>query len=726
MRTRKNREINVFTVSFLDVFANTIGGLSFLLLLAIMMVGSLVFTPPKILTEALHDGYHRQTYDAWLGAREGLGKYAWSFGEGRRPNGLTLDRETGRLSGILELEPSDGPEKTFEFVVNCESKADEGGAEAKVDQRRLSLAVHREAPVDTRPLEILTGVDLPGAYRQQAYPLAFSAQGGQPPYTWQGTLPPGLHLDARGQVEGAPSQSGRFKVAVSVATKRGERQERAFSLEVSDKYPPPPDIAVLEALTHRIPPAVAEREYGIQLAAHGGVAPYVWQIATGGPAWLRRAGDDEFAGTPGVAELGVSDVVWEVRDHQGKVARTNALRLEVLPPSANQPPPLKVKTQSLPDARTGQPYSLAFAVEGGLPPYKFAFKEGSAASLPSLEFADGVLGGTPSRGGRFPIALSVADRTGREVLTRTALDVRPAPVPIKILSGNAPQLGRAGHPYAFAPSAVGGYPPYRWKVTEGALPPGLSIDEPTGMVSGAPERAGRWTTHLDATDAEGTAAEAAPVTIEVLTRGGDQPLRVTSQSLPTLLTGRSADVTLACEGGAAPYAWQASGALPAGLTIDGSRILGTPAQPGEYKVDLVVRDSGSESATASFQLSVRRVAPYWLVLVLTAIMGVALAAALALFARGWGRRPDPLRLLTVELPNARASFAYTVQLACAGGIPPHVWSVVEGELPPGLKLTPDGKLSGCPFEGISVDDTKDVPFVVEVRDRNGQTARQRL
>jgi len=726
MRTRRNREISIFTVSFLDVFANTIGGLSFLLILAIMMTGSVIFTPPLITSEKLPDGYDGTEYAVWLGAREGLGKFHWAFGDGKRPEGLELDAVTGKLSGLLKLSPSDG-DGQFEFTVLCESKSEDTQGKGNVADRRFSLKVRRELPVNAVPLRILTDAALPAAYRQQQYPLVFAAEGGQAPYSWSGSMPAGLTLSNSGQVAGTPSETGKFNFDVTVSTPQGQRQTRSFSLLVSDNYPPPPPVPPLKALTRRVPAAVAGREYGVQLAAEGGSPPYSWSAVSGQPNWLRVGGDGvTLGGQPDARDVGESQVVWQVSDAGGASARTEAIALKVLPPVGEQLLPLRIKTKALPEARVGQPYALAVAGEGGLPPYTWACAD--AAAAPGLNFAneDATLGGTPERAGRFPYSVSVTDGSGQRATAELALDVRPAPLPVKILTRGV-SAGRIGQPYNLAFSAVGGYAPYRWRLVAGQMPPGLMLDEQAGTVAGTPEKAGDWEAQLNVADAEGTAAsEPLVFKLEILTEQGARRLLITTRSLPTLLVGAASDVTLACEGGAAPYTWRADGSLPDGLRLEEGRISGTPSQAGTQTLALSVSDATGQTATANFPLNVKRTAPYWLALLLAALALVALCAAVFL-ARAYGRwKRTPLRVTTESLPNARASCGYTVQLACEGGLPPYRWRVVEGELPPGLSLSHEGKLSGLPFEGVGVDVTKDVPFTVEVRDGRGATTRQRL
>ena len=42
MKRKGDKEIRIFSVSFLDVLANTIGGLAFLLVLAVVMMGLII------------------------------------------------------------------------------------------------------------------------------------------------------------------------------------------------------------------------------------------------------------------------------------------------------------------------------------------------------------------------------------------------------------------------------------------------------------------------------------------------------------------------------------------------------------------------------------------------------------------------------------------------------------------------------------------------------------
>jgi hypothetical protein len=228
-----------------------------------------------------------------------------------------------------------------------------------------------------------------------------------------------------------------------------------------------------------------------------------------------------------------------------------------------------------------------------------------------------------------------------------------------------------------------------------------------------------------AEDAEGQAADGErDLVFDVLTERGVRPLFIRTRAVPTLIVGEAVDLALACEGGAPPYRWVAETPLPEGLMLEGIRISGVPEEAVTVDVRLSVTGSAGEQATTVLRIETERLTPLWL----TLLLGALLLASAALLLRQLllSLRRAPLSILTESIPNARASAEYSVQLAGQGGVPPYRWRLVEGELPPGLELTPEGRIHGVPFRGLAVDETKEVVFTVEIKDARGHRAVRKL
>lgn len=726
MATRRSRESSIFGLSFLDVLATTIGGLAFLLVMAVLMTGVGLFTTPRITTRRLPDAYVGREYQTWLGARGGLGQFNWRIAGGEPPPWMVLERRSGRISGRPVPTSGMPDEKVYHFVAEVSSDAVREASVPKSAYREFELRVHRDVPVYTTPLKIVTESPLPVALLGKAYPQVLSASGGQPPYHWSGKLPEGLTLDGAGRFHGKPREEGRFPLQVTVRTRAGERASKQLMLRVTEQHPAPPPPPPLQVITERMPSAVAGRVYTFAPSAQGGTPPLRWTVQGERPTWL--TGDAHarvFSGVPPPGAIGHHAMTWQVMDAAGNTASTGKMDLQVLPPTQDVPPVLRVVTDSLPDARAGQPYRVALAAVGGVPPLTWHLARAGGDADMKVTAADGMLTLDAARPGERTVRVSVTDRLGAVATAVLALHVRPAQQPLTIITRSAPG-GRVGRRYELSLAATGGYSPYRWSIAGGTLPPGLKLDAMSGRIAGTPTQAGRWRARVDVSDAE-NASPVRGVLLQwsVLSATAAPKLRIATSVLPTLLAGEANAVTLAAKGGRAPYRWSAP-VLPAGLRIVKGDLVGMPRSAGRYPLTLVLHDASGQQASRTLDLVVRRVVSLWLLAITAALLAACLLGLLVLLAMYRRRRPMPLEILSMTIPNARASSSYEVQLACAGGLPPYSWRLVDGELPDGLVLDEGGLIHGTPFAGISLDRTREFKVTVEVRDHGGRTATREL
>jgi hypothetical protein len=257
--------------------------------------------------------------------------------------------------------------------------------------------------------------------------------------------------------------------------------------------------------------------------------------------------------------------------------------------------------------------------------------------------------------------------------------VHPAIAALRVTTTSLP-AATGGTTYTAKLAATGGIKPYTWSVTQGSLPAGLTLVPATGLINGRPSASGTSNFTVTATDSENpavTATAAESITVSV------PQLLVTSTALPTATAGVAYSAKLAATGGIKPYTWSIpSGSLPAGLklTAETGAITGTPAAGGSFSFTAEVTDGESPPAAANGEVSLS--------------VGVA-----------------PLVVTTGgTLPTATTGVPYSVRLAAAGGIKPYTWSVAQGSLPAGLKLSSGGTISGTPRAGGTA------AFTVQVAD----------
>jgi hypothetical protein len=204
-------------------------------------------------------------------------------------------------------------------------------------------------------------------------------------------------------------------------------------------------------------------------------------------------------------------------------------------------------------------------------------------------------------------ATSVANTTITAALSisvNSVLTVTTTSLPVAIL----------GVPYSAVVTAGGSTGPFIWVLESGKLPAGLSLSSSTTdsvIISGTPTTLGTSNFTLQVTDSTGAvASQALSITINPA-----PPLSVATRSLSAGMVGVSYNQTLQAASGKAPYTWTITGAnncsgsacLPAGLTLSGAVISGTPTTVGTTNFTVHVTDSTTptpQMASANLSITV--------------------------------------------------------------------------------------------------------------------------
>ena len=156
--------------------------------------------------------------------------------------------------------------------------------------------------------------------------------------------------------------------------------------------------------------------------------------------------------------------------------------------AAGAPPAPRVVLQTgleLPAGMIGAPYAGSMTVSGGSGPYVWAMVSGALPAGLSLDPASGSVVGVSTVFGSFPFAASVKDvPSGVEATASAVLVIAPKPVTITTASVPGAVVNQ---PYSVSLAAVDGAAPMRWSVAAGSLPPGLSLDQASGVLSGLPQ-----------------------------------------------------------------------------------------------------------------------------------------------------------------------------------------------------------------------------------------------
>ncbi|MDA8752681.1 putative Ig domain-containing protein [Halieaceae bacterium] len=323
-------------------------------------------------------------------------------------------------------------------------------------------------------------------------------------------------------------------------------------------------------------------------------------------------------------------------------------------PDVGETNPLTVVTDSLPDVTTS-PYSTVLEAAGGSSPYSWTLEDDGGTGLTLNN--DGILSGNaPSKGGAYGLTVSVTDARNNSVRKSFTLNV-DATAGLSIITTALPQATQ-GLDYTAIVEADGGAAPYRWTViNDGGTGFGINAE---GVLSGIAPSGGDYGVTLEVSDDAG--GESRRSFILTVTGGSQQPLAITTQTLPEAQQGATYSAILQAVGGQGSYMWTLLDDGGTGLSLrDDGVLTGTAPAEGSYGLAVSVMDDVRE-VSSPLTLKVNA-------------------------------DPNPLTITTGSLPTSNEGERYAAVLNATGGTGNYVWRLTNNG-GSGLSISADGVLSG--------------------------------
>lgn len=328
--------------------------------------------------------------------------------------------------------------------------------------------------------------------------------------------------------------------------------------------------------------------YFKQLNASAGCPPYKFRVLAGTlPDGLSLASDGQVTGTP--QRLGKWNFWLELRGAGCPIDKpaerefsASVTRIKVT-----------VQTNLLADAVIGAPYPTQnLQVIGGTGTgYTWSLANGTLPAGLTLNPA-GAISGTPTAKGVSIFTVLATDSVGKSDTKQLSITVVDP-----LTAAASARVAEIGVPFGTEVKPSGGTPGYT--VTTTGLPPGLSFDAASGVISGTPEGVGSFALQVSITDSRGLLATST-VRLKVVAH-----VAITTRSLRTASTGQAYSVRVRLSGGARPFRWTARG-LPRGLRLSTAGLLtGSPAVAGTYRLQVRVRDALGAVAGRTLTLAVR-------------------------------------------------------------------------------------------------------------------------
>ncbi|MBV9070854.1 MAG: S-layer family protein [Acidobacteria bacterium] len=556
-----------------------------------------------------------------------LGTVTWSE-TGALPAGITLNPATGVLSGTPTVKGS------FPITVTA---TDTNGCSGSSP---YTLTINCQTITVTNPGVTTGTVDAP-------FSQSFSQSGahGTATFTTASTLPAGLSLSTAGVLSGTPTVKGTFPIVVTVTDSNSCTGTGAtYNLTINCQ--------TITVTNPGVTTGTAGTAFSQNFSQSGAHGTATFTTASTLPTGFTLSTAGVLSGT--TTQHGTFPIVVTVTDSNSCTGTSATYNLNI---ACNA---ITVTNPATTTGTVASPFSQTFTSSGtlGTPSYT------TASTLPTgltLHSATGILDGTPTQSGSFPIVVTATDSNGCTGTGATYTLV----IGCNVITVTNPGVnsGTAGVVFSQTFTQSGGNGTITWSET-GALPSGILLNSSTGTLAGTTNQTGSFPITVKATDANGCFGTSSyTLTINC------QTITVTNPATNTTQAGVAFDQAFTASGILGTATWSETGALPSGITLNTStgHLAGTTTAIGSYPITVTATDTnGCFGTGATYTLTVT-------------------CPTITVTRTGGG-----------SFPAGVFNTAYTGQSVTASPASTYTFNVTSGALPTGLSLSSAGAISGTP------------------------------
>ncbi len=453
-------------------------------------------------------------------------------------------------------------------------------------------------------------------------------------------------------INGTPTAAGSVTFTVNVIDAIGAVSNKTYTVTIN----PAPSI------TPSLPAGTAGASYHRTISVTGGTKPYstftvigfnpgTTGLSTAAMTVNAAAGTIVINGTPSAAgtvafTVNVTDTVGS---HLSKVYSV----------TINAPPTLGNLSATQWTAGTSG-FTGVIPISSGTAPFTIASSSGLPTGLTAVVTGTTIhFTGTPSSAQTFATgSITVQDSAGASVSKTFSMTINPA---LAIGTPTATQWTTGISGFVSALSVSGGTGGLSIASTSG-LPKGLTavLTGNTIRIVGTPTAAGAFAGSVTLRDTVGA------VVTKAFTITINAPPTLGNLSTTQWTTGKSGFVSsMTIAGGTGPFTLASSSGLPTGLTavLSGNtiRITGTPSAAQTFAAGSVtLHDASGASVTKTFSITIN----------------------------------PPLLITTTSLPASTLAALYSATVQAKGGTGAITFAITAGSLPPGMKLSSTGVITG--------------------------------